>query len=72
MQLELPFAWLVCLRYLREGRMQTVLILGGVTAGVAVIIFLTTLISQLQESIIDKTLGSQAHIVLRPHVMSIA
>lgn len=66
MQLELPFAWLVCLRYLREGRMQTVLILGGVTAGVAVIIFLTTLISQLQESIIDKTLGSQAHIVLRP------
>lgn len=46
--------------------MQTVLILGGVTAGVAVIIFLTTLISQLQESIIDKTLGSQAHIVLRP------
>lgn len=66
MQLELPFAWLVCLRYLREGRMQTLLILGGVTAGVAVIIFLTTLISQLQDSIIDKTLGSQAHIVLRP------
>lgn len=66
MHLNLPFAWLVCLRYLREGRMQTLLILAGVTAGVAVIIFLTTLISQLQESIIDKTLGSQAHIVLRP------
>ncbi len=45
--------------------MQTVLILAGVTGGVAVIIFLTTLISQLQESIIDKTLGSQAHIVIR-------
>jgi lipoprotein-releasing system permease protein len=40
--------------------------LAGVTGGVAVIIFLTTLISQLQESIIDKTLGSQAHIVIRP------
>ncbi|HSO45440.1 MAG TPA: FtsX-like permease family protein, partial [Rhodoferax sp.] len=40
-------------------------ILAGVTAGVAVIIFLTTLISQLQASIIDKTLGSQAHIVLK-------
>ncbi len=64
--MHLPFALMVSLRYLREGRMQTVLILAGVTAGVAVIIFLTTLISQLQASIIDKTLGSQAHIVLRP------
>lgn len=66
MPMRLPFAWLVCLRYLREGRMQTVLILAGVTGGVAVIIFLTTLISQLQASIIDRTLGSQAHIVLKP------
>jgi len=66
MNMRLPFAVLVCLRYLREGRMQTVLILAGVTGGVAVIIFLTTLIDQLQISIIDKTLGSQAHIVLRP------
>ena len=65
-RIGLPFAWMVCLRYLREGRMQTVLILAGVTGGVAVIIFLTTLISQLQDSIIDKTLGSQAHVVLRP------
>ena len=66
MSVRLPFAWMVCLRYLREGRMQTLLILAGVTGGVAVIIFLTTLISQLQVSIIDKTLGSQAHIVIRP------
>ena len=64
--MRLPFAWMGCLRYLREGRMQTLLILAGVTAGVAVIIFLTTLISQLQASIIDKTLGSQAHIVMKP------
>ena len=63
--LRLPFAVMVSLRYLREGRMQTVLILAGVTGGVAVIIFLTTLINQLQASIIDKTLGSQAHIVLK-------
>ena len=66
MPIRLPFAWMVALRYLREGRMQTVLILAGVTGGVAVIIFLTTLISQLQASIIEKTLGSQAHIVIRP------
>ena len=67
--MRLPFAWLVCLRYLREGRMQTVLILAGVTGGVAVIIFLTTLISQLQASIIDRTLGSQAHIVMKPPLL---
>lgn len=61
-----PFEWLVALRFLREGRMQSVLILAGVTGGVAVIIFLSQLINQLQASIIDRVLGSQAHIVIRP------
>ena len=63
---RLPFEWLVALRYLREGRLQTVLILAGVTGGVAVILFLTTLITQLQASIVERTLGSQAHVVIRP------
>jgi lipoprotein-releasing system permease protein len=63
---RLPFEWLVALRYLREGRLQTALILTGVTAGVAVIIFLSTLIDQLQVSIIERTLGSQPHVVIRP------
>jgi lipoprotein-releasing system permease protein len=62
----LPFELLVALRFLREGRMQSVLILAGVTGGVAVIIFLTQLINQLQSTIIDRVLGSQAHIVIRP------
>ena len=62
---RLPFEWLVALRYLREGRLQTVLILAGVTGGVAVIVFLSTLIGQLQASIIERTLGSQAHVVIR-------
>lgn len=62
----LPFELLVSLRFLREGRMQSVLILAGVTGGVAVIIFLTQLINQLQGSIIDRVMGSQAHIVIRP------
>jgi len=65
-KLRLPFEWLVALRYLREGRMQTVLILSGVVGGVAVIVFLTQLITQLQAAIIERTLGSQAHIVVRP------
>lgn len=62
----MPFELLVALRFLREGRMQSALILAGVTGGVAVIIFLTQLINQLQSTIIDKVLGSQAHVVIRP------
>lgn len=62
----MPFEALVALRFLREGRMQTTLILAGVTGGVAVTIFLTQLINQLQASIIDRVLGSQAHVVIRP------
>ncbi|MFN3829797.1 MAG: ABC transporter permease [Tepidimonas ignava] len=63
---RLPFELLVALRFLREGRMQSALILAGVTGGVAVIVFLTQLINQLQDSIIDRVLGSQAHVVIRP------
>jgi len=63
---KLPFELLVALRFLREGRMQTLLIVGGVTIGVAVIVFLTALITGLQSSIIARTLGSQAHVVILP------
>jgi lipoprotein-releasing system permease protein len=62
----MPFEWFVALRYLREGRMQTILILCGVSVGIGVIIFLAALIDGLQVSLIDKTLGYQAHIVVRP------
>lgn len=62
----MPFALLVALRYLREGKGQTWLILTGIGVGVGVIIFLSALISGLQENLIDRTLGTQAHIVVRP------
>ena len=62
----MPFEWVVAIRFLREGRMQTVLILAGVLIGVAVIISLTALLTGLQDSLISRTLGTQAHIVLRP------
>lgn len=62
----MPFELLVALRFLREGRMQSALILAGVTGGVAVIIFLTQLINQLQSTIVDRVMGSQAHVVIRP------
>src|SRR3569832_632437 len=62
----MPFEWFVALRYLREGRMQTILILGAVSIGVAVVVFLSALIGGLQSSLIAKTLGSQAHISVHP------
>ena len=62
----LPFELLVALRFLREGRMQSVLILAGVTGGVAIIIFLTQLINQLQFTIVNRVMGSQPHVVIRP------
>lgn len=52
----------IAMRFLREGRTQTTLILVGIAVGVAVIVFVTALISGLQVNIIDRTLGTQAHI----------
>ena len=62
----MPFELFMALRFLREGRAQSLLIFVGVSAGVAVIIFLTALIDGLQVTLIDQTLGSQAHVVVRP------
>ncbi len=56
----------VAVRFLREGGTQSLLILGGAAVGVAVLVFLSALIESLQVSLIDQTLGSQAHVVIRP------
>lgn len=61
----MPFEWFVALRYMREARGQTFLILGAVSIGVSVLVFLSALIGGLQSSLIEKTLGSQAHVTLR-------
>lgn len=60
----LGFERRVAMRFLREGRMQTVLIIVGVAAGVAVIAYISALISGLQTNTLNKTLGAQAHITL--------
>jgi lipoprotein-releasing system permease protein len=60
------FEWVVALRFLREGRFQTALIVGGAAAGVAVVIFITALVNGLQANTLRRVLGTQAHIVVRP------
>lgn len=62
----MPFEWIAALRFLREGRMQSVLIIVGVGVGVAVIVFMSALLSGLQANLVRRTLSSQAHIVLLP------
>ena len=54
----LGFERQVALRFLREGRMQTVLIIIGVAAGVAVIAYITALVNGLQSNTVAKTLGA--------------
>ena len=60
----LGFESRVATRFLREGRMQTVLIIVGVAAGVAVIAYISALITGLQSNTLEKTLGAQAHVSL--------
>ena len=62
----LGFESRVATRFLREGRMQTVLIIVGVAAGVAVVAYISALITGLQANTIEKTLGAQAHLTISP------
>lgn len=58
--------WTIALRFLREGKAQSALILIGIAVGVAVLVFLSALIAGLQSNIIERTLGTQAHIKVEP------
>ncbi len=62
-------AWLegkIALRFLADNPLQTLLICIGIAVGSAVIVFITALITGLQANVIERTLGSQAHIRLLP------
>lgn len=61
-----PFEWIVAARFLREGRWQTVFIIGGVAIGVAVIVFMSALLTGLQANFIRRVLTAQPHIQLLP------
>jgi len=59
-----PFEWIVALRFLREGRTQTAFIIAGVAIGVAVIIFMSTLMAGLEAKLMRQALNTQSHIQL--------
>lgn len=62
----LAFEFSVATRFLKEGRFQSLLIVVGVAAGVAVVAYISALVSGLQTNTLNKTLGAQAHIVVSP------
>ncbi len=60
------FELTVALRFLREGRMQTALIIGGAAVGVGVIYFITAVLSGVQSDLIQRVTGAQPHVVVKP------
>jgi len=60
------FAWRIAVRFLVEGKMQTLLLIVGVAMGVAVVTYITALIDGLQSNTIRRTLGVQPHLTIRP------
>ena len=54
--------WRIALRFLADNPLQTLLISVAISVGAAVIVFITALMTGLQDNVINKTLGTQAHI----------
>ena len=53
-------------RFLRSAPGQTALIIAGIGVGIAVQIFVGSLISSLQDDLVQSTVGSSPHITLLP------
>ncbi len=60
------FELIVAFRFMREGLMQTLLIIVGVGLGAGVIVFLSALLGGLRDNVVNRTLNFQAPIVILP------
>jgi lipoprotein-releasing system permease protein len=59
-----PFEWIAAVRFLREGRLQTIFIIGGIAIGVGVIVFMSAMLAGLEANFIKRVLTSQPQIQL--------
>jgi len=57
-------AWKLAIRFLKSGRLQTILITTGISIAIAVQVFIGLLIGSLQKNFVDRTLGSSADVVI--------
>ncbi|MBN2299849.1 MAG: ABC transporter permease [Acholeplasmataceae bacterium] len=60
MRLALQIAW----RFLASAKRQTIIIVLGIAVGVSVQVFIGSLITGLQKSLVDSTIGSSSHITV--------
>jgi lipoprotein-releasing system permease protein len=60
----LPFEWITAVRFLREGRLQTLFIISGIAIGVGVIVFMSAMLAGLEANFIKRVLTSQPQIQL--------
>ena len=56
--------WKLAVRFLKSGRLQTMLIVIGISIAIAVQIFIGLLMGSLQKNFVDRTLGSSADITI--------
>ncbi|NCC42797.1 MAG: hypothetical protein EOM18_04275 [Clostridia bacterium] len=61
----MKFETKLALRFMLASRSQTIFIIVGIALGVAVQIFLGSLITSLQESLVKETIGNSSHITIR-------
>jgi len=62
----LPFEWIAAVRFLVEGRMQSLFIIAGVAIGVGVIVFMSAILDGMTANMMKRILNSQAHVQLVP------
>ncbi len=62
----MPFELAIALRYIRSGRLQTVLIFSGVAVGIVVFTFMAALINGLAISLTNNVIGNIAHVRMEP------
>lgn len=60
----MKLAFQIALRFLKSGKGQTFMIILGIAIGVSVQVFIGSLITGLQKSLIDKTIGSSSQITI--------
>jgi lipoprotein-releasing system permease protein len=61
----LPFEWVLATRFLREGILQTLFIIAGVALGVSVIVFMSALLTGVQDNFFKTLLALEAQIVIK-------
>jgi len=62
----LPFEWIAAIRFLLDGKLQTLFIMVGISIGVGVIVFMSAMLTGLQANFIKRVLTSQAQIQILP------